>query len=174
MADIDARVADIILRKPTMEDGAAFHDLVSECPPLDENSIYCNLLQCTDFADTCMVAEKEGRLAGLVSGYLKPREPNVYFLWQVGVHEAARGHGLALRMIQSILARDFCRGVDELQCTITRSNTASRGLFHALAEAEGAEISEHDYFTEAHFGGGGHEAEFQFRVRPLKTPKAGG
>ena len=174
MAEIDARFDGITLRKPTVEDGAEFHALVRECKPLDENSVYCNLLQCTDFADTCMVAEKDGRLVGLLSGYLKPAEPQVYFLWQVGVSEAARGHGLALKMVQAVLARDFCRNVRELQCTITRSNEPSRALFRAVAEAEGASVTEEDYFLERHFGDGGHEAEYLFHIHPLKTPKATG
>lgn len=161
---------DISLRIPTAEDGARLHALVRECKPLDENSIYCNLLQCTHFADTCVVAEKAGQLVGFVTGYRMPRQPSVYFLWQVGVSAAGRGHGLGRRMIQHILAREACRGVTELNTTITRSNEASRALFAGLARAEGAEMTEQEYFTEAHFGGAGHEAEFLFRIRPLASP----
>ena len=161
---------EIVLRPPTVDDGAPLHALVRDCRPLDENSIYCNLLQCTHFADTCVVAEKDGHLVGFVSGYRLPRDPSVYFLWQVGVSRAGRGHGLGRRMIQHILAREACRGVAELNTTITRSNEASRALFAAVARAEGAEVSEHEYFSEAHFGGAGHEAEFLFRIRPLASP----
>lgn len=170
MSEIDAQFDGITLRKPTAEDGAPLHALVRECKPLDENSTYCNLLQCTHFADTCIVAEKAGGLVGFVSGYRKPREPHIYFLWQVGVAEAGRGHGLAKRMIQAILAREDCSGVTELNTTVTPSNQPSRKLFAALAEAESAEMTEHDYFTAEHFGGSGHEPEYLFRIRPLDTP----
>ena len=94
----------ITLRRPTVDDGARLHALVRECKPLDENSVYCNLLQCTHFADTCVVAEKQGQLVGFVTGYRKPGEPHVYFLWQVGVSAAGRGHGLGRRMIRDIWA----------------------------------------------------------------------
>ncbi|WP_440996362.1 diaminobutyrate acetyltransferase [Arhodomonas sp. SL1] len=164
---------EITLRQPTAEDGAPLHALVRECKPLDENSVYCNLLQCTHFADTCIVAEKGGRLVGFVTGYRMPRDPSIYFLWQVGVAAGGRGHGLGRRMIQSILSRDSCRGVTELNTTITRSNTASRALFAAVAEAEGAQMSEHEYFTAEHFGGAGHEAEYLFRIAPLSSPPRG-
>lgn len=166
MAEFD----EIKLRKPSVEDGAALHALVRECKPLDENSIYCNLLQCTHFADTCIVAEKAGRLVGFVTGYRMPAAPEIYFLWQVGVSADGRGHGLGRRMIQGILAREACRGVTELNTTITRSNEASRALFAALARAEGGQLSEHEYFTAEHFGGSGHESEYLFRIRPLSSP----
>lgn len=160
----------IILRRPAAEDGAPLHALVRKCKPLDENSIYCNLLQCTHFANTCIVAEKEGKLAGFVTGYRMPDHPGIYFLWQVGVAAAGRGHGLGKRMIQAILSREACRGVTELNTTITRSNEASRALFASVARAEGAEITEQEYFTAEHFGGSNHEPEYLFRIRPLSSP----
>jgi len=168
---IDAQFSGITLRKPGVEDGAALHRLVRECRPLDENSVYCNVLQCTHFADTCVVAEKGGDLVGFVTGYRLPDNPEVYFLWQVGVGEGGRGHGLGKRMIQAILSRPFCRGVTELNTTITRSNEASRGLFASFARDEGAEMTEHEWLTEAHLDG--HSAEYLFRIRPLSTPRAG-
>lgn len=172
MARVDAELDGITLRKPTAEDGLALHELVHACRPLDENSRYCNLLQCTHFADTCIVAEMEGRLVGFVSGYRMPRQPHVYFLWQVGVAAAGRGRGLALRMIRTLLAREDCRGVTELHTTVTPSNQPSRRLFAALAEAEGAELREQAFLTADHFGGSDHEPEPLLRIAPLRTPPA--
>lgn len=172
MTEEDRTLGGIALRRPTAEDGAPLHALVRACEPLDENSIYCNLLQCTHFASTCVVAEREGRLVGFVSGYRPPEEPHVYFLWQVGVAAEGRGHGLALRMIHAILEREACRGVTELHTTVTPSNTPSRRLFAALARAEGAEMSEEEHFRAEHFGESGHEPEPLFRIRPLSTPPA--
>lgn len=109
---------------------------------------------------------------GFVTGYRKPKEAYIYFLWQVGVSEHGRGHGLATRMIQAILAREDCRGVIELNTTVTPSNEPSRALFRGLAEAEGAGISEHDYFSAEDFGAHDHEPECLFRIQPLTTPSA--
>jgi L-2,4-diaminobutyric acid acetyltransferase len=158
---------EIELRMPTIDDGAALHALVKECPPLEENSMYCNLLQCTHFADTCILADKGGRLVGYVTGYRLPREPHVFFLWQVGVAPAGRGHGLGHRMVQAILDRLKPEGVTELQTTVVRSNEPSRALFRSIARDNGAELTEHEMFMEEHFGGAGHEAEYMLRVAPL-------
>merc|ERR1712169_161542 len=38
-------------RKPVSTDGSDVFALVERCKPLDVNSMYCNLLQCSHFAD---------------------------------------------------------------------------------------------------------------------------
>jgi L-2,4-diaminobutyric acid acetyltransferase len=159
---------DQVLREPTIDDGAALHELVRACPPLEQNSLYCNLLQCTHFAHSSIVAEKKGGLVGFVSGYRRPDAPHAYFLWQVGVASAGRGAGLGRRMIAAILARLEPEGVTELHTTVTRSNEASRALFKAVARDQGAQLTEHECFMERHFGRTGHQAEYLLRIAPLR------
>lgn len=170
MSEAEAERDDVRIRTPAVGDGAALHALVRACAPLDENSVYCNLLQCSHFASTCALAEREGELVGFVTGYRLPERPEVYFLWQVGVSAAGRGRGLALRMIRALLAREACRGVTELHTTVTPSNAPSRRLFAALARAEGAAMREQEGFTAEHFGGSEHEPESLFVIAPLSTP----
>ena len=76
--------AAIVLREPSAEDGPAVSALIAASPPLDGNSAYCNLLQCSDFAGTCVVAEREGRLLGWISAYRPPSHRDRIFVWQVG------------------------------------------------------------------------------------------
>ncbi|MBC7172413.1 MAG: MarR family transcriptional regulator, partial [Polyangiaceae bacterium] len=64
------------LREPESTDGPALHALVRICPPLDQNSLYCNLLQCTHFSATSIVAMQGGRLVGSVTGYVPPTAPD--------------------------------------------------------------------------------------------------
>ena len=71
--------ANLTIRKPKAVDGAAVNELIAECKPLDENSVYCNLLQCSHFADTCVIAELDGQPAGFVSGYIVPENPERLF-----------------------------------------------------------------------------------------------
>ena len=87
--------ARFLIRTPKKEDGQAIWDLIAACPPLDQNSMYCNILQCTHFADTCVLAERGGMPVGWLSAYFPPTEPETLFVWQVAVHEKARGEGLA-------------------------------------------------------------------------------
>lgn len=140
------------LRKPVAKDGAEIWKLVRACRPLDENSMYCNLLQCDHFTDTCVVAELSGEVVGWVSAYVMPNEPDTLFVWQVAVSDAARGRGLGALMLQSILNRPQCEDVTRVQTTITADNEASWALFRKFARSRGAEMDVEAYYTQAlHF-----------------------
>ncbi|MGG7646377.1 diaminobutyrate acetyltransferase [Rhodovulum sp. YNF3179] len=145
---------ELTFRKPEDTDGAAIWNLIRESKPLDENSMYCNLIQCTDFADTCVVAEMKGDVVGWISGYIKPSDPDTVFVWQVAVSETARGMGLASRMLEALLRRPACKDVTRLQTTITRSNEASWALFSRFCERREGEMDHEPHFTrDEHFDG---------------------
>src|SRR3546814_14934718 len=98
-------MAGLHLRKPDARDGPAITALIARCPPLDRNSAYCNLIQCTHFADHCVVAEAGGRIVGWVSGHRPPSDPRAFFVWQVAVAREGRGNGLASRMLKTLPTR---------------------------------------------------------------------
>jgi diaminobutyrate acetyltransferase len=104
---------------PRSEDGPAITALIGNCPPLDSNSAYCNLLQCTHFAQTCVVAERDGEIVGWISAYRTPSGPTELFVWQVAVDASARGLGLGRRMLDNFMARPAVKDVDSLITTIT-------------------------------------------------------
>lgn len=140
------------LRMPRAEDGAAIWELVRACKPLDENSMYCNMIQCDHFADTCVLAEVKGEVAGWVSAYVMPNDPETLFVWQVAVAEKARGMGLGALMLQAILNREACEGVQRIQTTITSDNEASWALFRKFGKLQGASLDVQPYYTQAlHF-----------------------
>jgi L-2,4-diaminobutyric acid acetyltransferase len=147
----DARVAH--LRKPTAEDGAEIWQLVRDCAPLDENSMYCNLIQADHFSDTCVVAEVDGQIVGWVSGHMIPGE-DAFFVWQVAVSAAARGMGLGSKMLTHLVARPECNGARELKTTITKSNKASWALFSSFARKLGGDLTDEPHFEkDRHFDG---------------------
>jgi L-2,4-diaminobutyric acid acetyltransferase len=158
---------DLILRTPSADDGPALHHLIASCPPLDRNSRYCNLLQVTHFADTAVVADRGGVLQGSVTGYLVPGAPDTLFIWQVAVHEQARGQGLATRMIEEIAGREICRSVRWLETTIDPDNAASWRAFQKFAEARGAPAQQALHFSrQVHFEGV-HGDEVLLRIGPF-------
>lgn len=158
---------DIELRKPVVTDGPAVTALIAASPPLDANSAYCNLLQCTDFADFCIVAERNHQLIGWVSGYRPPVEPQNFFVWQVAVATTARGERLAGRMIEALLARSENAGVTHLTTTVTEENGASWALFEGLARKWQIPLRKSARFEcGAHFAGA-HGTEWQARIGPL-------
>jgi len=157
----------ICFRTPEADDGPAVTDLIASCPPLDSNSRYCNLLQCTHFSDTCLLAERDGQAVGFVSGYILPRQPDTLFIWQVAVASSARGQGVGKRMLTSLLWNPACQGVRRLETTITPKNRASWALFQRLAEELKADIREELYFErEIHFSGQ-HDPEYLVQIGPF-------
>ena len=159
-------------RKPQRSDGSTVHALVKRCEPLDLNSLYSYLLLCTDFADTCVVAEADGEVVGFVSGYLKPADPTVLFIWQVAVSPEARGLGVGKGMLREALSRPACVHVRHLDTTVTPSNAASWAMFYSLARERGALCVRQPIFRAEDFGGETHEEEHLLRIGPFDEREA--
>jgi L-2,4-diaminobutyric acid acetyltransferase len=155
-----------LLREPCIADGAALFRLVRACPPLDLNSLYAYLLLCAHQARTCVLAEGSTGIAGFVSAYRLPDRPDVAFVWQVAVAPDARGQGLALHMLEHLLARPALAGCRRLETTVTPSNAASRRVFAMLAASLGAQIEERTFFSREDFQDPHHEPEMLIGIGP--------
>jgi len=142
------------MRRPDANDGYAVHELIARCPPLDTNSLYCNLLQCTHFADTCVVALEGDRAVGFLSAYVIPKQTEALFVWQVAVAPEARNRGLGGRMLMDLLDRPVCSDIRYLKTTITETNEPSWSLFEALARKLHAPLEQQLLFDrQRHFHG---------------------
>ena len=159
------------IRAPISTDGSKVWKLIGATSALDDNSLYCNLLQATHFAATCAIAEQDGEVVGWLSGYIPPEHPDTYFVWQVCVSDAARGQGLGRRLIGDVLARPVCRAVTTLQCTITHDNEPSWGLFAGIARKLNAQLQQVELFEkDAHFDGL-HDSEYAVSIGPFSPEK---
>ncbi|MEQ8389309.1 MAG: diaminobutyrate acetyltransferase [Alphaproteobacteria bacterium] len=159
--------AEISFRRPTAEDGEEIWSLVGACPPLDQNTLYCYLLQCSHFRDTCIVGERDGRAVGWISGYRPPEEPDTLFVWQVAVHSDARGEALARRLIQALLHRDSLADVNWIKTTVTPDNAASWAMFRSLAQALDAPMASEEWFEQERHFGGRHPSEHLVTIGPF-------
>jgi len=154
-------------KTPTADDGPALHRLIADCPPLDVNSRYCNLLQVSHFADTCVLAELDGELVGSVTGYRLPGDPSTVFVWQVAVHPKGRGMGLGRRMLHALVDRPACEGVRYMDTTITEDNVASWKMFEGFAADRDAPTDRRVFFdSQKHFDGA-HASEMLLRIGPF-------
>lgn len=151
------------LRKPNAKDGSDIWSLVRSCKPLDENSMYANLIQADHFRDTCVLAEMDGEVVGWISGHMIPDEKEL-FVWQVAVSPKARGLGLGKKMLLELIERDACDDADHLKTTITKDNAASWALFRSFARAIGGELTDKPHFhSDAHFDGK-HDTEYMVTI----------
>lgn len=154
-----------VLRRPVAEDGADIWALVRNSKPLDENSMYCNLIQCDHFRETCVVAELDGDIVGWVSGHVLPYDAATLFIWQVAVAEAVRGCGLASIMLGELVRRDACKSVTRVQTTITADNAASWALFRRFARFQRSKLDIQPYFTQSAHLRDRHKSENMVTIR---------
>ncbi|MGR3321832.1 MAG: diaminobutyrate acetyltransferase [Pseudooceanicola sp.] len=157
------------LRKPEATDGAGIWELVRACKPLDENSMYCNIVQAEHFRDTCVVAEMDGEIVGWISGHMIPSKDEI-FVWQVAVSPKARGLGLGKKMLVELIERDACDDATHLKTTITEDNDASWALFRGFARAIGGELSDEPHYeSDTHFEGR-HDTEHMVTISIPEAP----
>ena len=161
---------DVVLRHPVLEDGTAVFDLVDACKPLDLNSHYLYLLQCSHFAPTCVVATLHGEVVAWVSGYIPPNRTDTFFVWQVAVGEKARGLGLGKKLITWVLAQQT--GIQKIHTSITPDNAASWGLFKSLARDWGSDLTSRDWFDKQSHFGGRHNTEVLVEIALPTSPLA--
>lgn len=157
----------IVLRKPTDADGASMWRLARDSGVLDLNSPYAYLMFARFFEDTCVIAESGSEAVGFVTAFVPPDNPDIIFIWQIGVSEACRGQGIAKQMIHELLRRKECKSARFLEATVSPSNKASKALFTRMAKEfrTNCEISE--CFPTRLFPGGAHEAEWTYRIGPI-------
>ena len=159
---------ELTFRSPSSEDGSDVWALIRDSGALDENSMYCNLVQCEHFSETCVIAELDGVIVGWISAFIPPDAPDTLFVWQVAVGEQARGRGVAKKMLAELFDRPVCADVKHLKTTITADNEASWALFNSFAANMDAELNrEPHYKRDTHFGGK-HATEYMVTVGEIE------
>jgi len=130
----------LTLRRPSPTDGAALWRLVRDMGGLELNSAYFYLLYCRDYADSCLIAEDEGELAGFVLGHRPPTRPDSLFVWQIGVAPGMRQRGVGRHLLNALIQRRTQHVHDPrqawrfLEASVSPDNHASLQLFRGLAE----------------------------------------
>ncbi|MFW5926820.1 MAG: diaminobutyrate acetyltransferase [Wenzhouxiangella sp.] len=155
-----------VFRKARPEDGAKMYELVREMGGLELNTAYFYVLFCIDFADTCVVAEVDGEMAGFVLGHRPPKRPDTVFVWQVGVAPWMRKQGLARRLLEAFLEQN--PDARWLEASVTPSNKPSRKLFRSVARDHGVGCNVDTFMLAEHFPDG-HEPEELFRIGPFES-----
>lgn len=166
-ARTDLLYENLELRSPRPTDAYQLNRLVAASPPLDSNSVYCNLLQCLHFADTSVAALINDEVVGFISAYCPPNEPEILFVWQVVVAESVRGSGLAKHMLGWLVDQPATEKAIGLATTITLKNTASWALFESFARDCGVIPAKSLLFQKERHFASQHDDEYLLRITPL-------
>ena len=158
---------EVVLRAPTVADGAALWRLAEASGGLDLNSPYAYLLWCRDFAEASVVATLGGVAVGYVIGFVRPAATDTLFVWQITVAPDARGRGLAAAMLDHLAARLAPTGVGWLEASVTPGNEASWRTFARFADRRGAATEQAPLFDAADFPTP-HDPEVLVRIGPFE------
>ncbi|UOD49219.1 diaminobutyrate acetyltransferase [Orrella daihaiensis] len=161
--------SSLTFRAPNQRDGVAVWRAVQQAGTLEPNTAYFYLIFCSDFRETCLIAEDDKAIAGVLIGYHPPNDPETAFCWQIGVLPAWRGQGLGKRMLCAWLNLPANREVNWVTATVADDNAASDQLFRSFARSLSATCSVEPHFTADHFPAG-HRPEPIYRIGPI--PKA--
>jgi len=140
--------------------------LTANRPYVGLNSRYTYFLLAKDFANTCVVAEHQGKIIGFSSGYLSPAKEDTFFSWEAVVHKDYRGNSLQKQML---LRQIWLTSAKYFEGTVNPSNKASKRTFLGLAHLLGTKCEESIIFSEDDFENDGHEAEILYRVGPISS-----
>ena len=166
MSNITAK--NVQIAEPTSSDTGDIYGLIGQCPPLDQNSIYCNFIQAEHFSRTSAIAFGPGNEAiGFVSGFAIPERPHHLFVWQVAVSEKARGIGLAKQMVYDIVARPATVPFVFIEATIAEENAASWALFGKISKEYGAPLKTIKRLRGDHVFNGEQPSEMLIGIGPL-------
>ncbi|MDD5360190.1 MAG: diaminobutyrate acetyltransferase [Sulfurovaceae bacterium] len=157
----------ITFRHPNKNDTREIFVLIKNSKPLDLNSEYLYLLQTTYFSNTCMVAERKNKIIGFVSGFIDPKDKDIFFIWQVAVDNSVRGCGVGFGMLKALFASKNIVHTKCIHTTISPSNISSQKLFEKFAnelnfDKEISIFATKDDFKEA------HEDELLYKFKPIK------
>lgn len=155
---------DWIFRQPRSKDGFNIHKLIESCPPLDKNSLYCNLLQASLFKQSCLVATFNEQIVGFVSAFFKSDKVDELFIWQIAVLPSMRGKGLAFLLLQNLLQQKKLTTIKAIETSITKSNEGSWRLFNKFNKSYGNKSSISILFDKYEHLNEKHETEYLYRI----------
>jgi len=157
---------EVSFRKARAADAGAIWKLVCADSTLEANSPYAYVLLATHFQDTCWIAEQRGELAGFVTAYHPPTDPDAIFVWQVCSAPQWRGHGIGTALLQN-LVRATRPQTRYLTATVTPDNQASEKLFRGFARRINAPVQVGEGFPASLFPDERSQPEMLFRVGPF-------
>lgn len=159
-------VNKIHFRTPSIEDGPVVWQLVQAAGTLEVNTAYFYLIFCEEFQNSCLLAEQDGQVVGVVLGFRRPKSIETLFCWQIGVLPSARGQGLAKQMLKAWIRLAGNESVSRVQASVAKDNVASDRLFRAFARDLGAQCNITPWLTSPLLPSG-HSDEPLYDISPI-------
>lgn len=157
---------NVEFRPPEPADATAAWELVANTPNLDDNSLYYYMIWFRDFADASLVATVDDAFIGFLTGYRRPDEPDVYFVWQEAVQPRHGIPDLGVKLFERAVEHQVATGAKFVEASVSAANKSIIMVLRKLAKKYSTEIEKSILFPADHFPGGHHD-EILYRIGPL-------
>jgi len=154
---------NVTIRQAGEEEFLEIHRFISGCGVLESYAEHFFKIILRYFGNTSFLAEADGKIAGLMWGFGSQKDPETFFLWQIGVDPAFRGEGIAHRIMEHAEEHLPRLGFRRIEVTVAPENVPSRRLFERRGyenisaregktiEVDGALAVEDYYRPDGHF-----------------------
>jgi len=153
------------IRKVSSKDAEGILEFVRTCPPLGKHTLFTYWLFCNYFSDTCYIGEIENEIVAICTGFRSTSNPQIYYLWQLGVKDSLRKKGYALALITRSFNRAKDLGCSFFQFSIEPGLVASEASFYRFARNIGKEIEQIDSIRLVDFPEGKKIDDRLFQIR---------
>ena len=120
----------INIRNSKEEDFSEIYEFVKKCPPLETYGEHFYKIILRYFGDTSIVAvDSEGKIVGFSFGFVSQKDPETFFIWQIGIREGMRGTGTGSKLIEGIINSAKEKRCKRIELTVDTTNTASQKFF---------------------------------------------
>ena len=116
------------------------HLHLASCPPLDLHTGFTYWVLTQYNSRYCFAAELDGEICAVLTAVRTDNPDPQIYVWQVGVGTAARGLGLAGRLLEHLVAAMRRDRIGSFQVSIAPSNHSSLQVFTKFAERSGASL----------------------------------
>jgi L-2,4-diaminobutyric acid acetyltransferase len=110
------------------------------CKPLGVHTGYTYWVMFHHFNESCFVIQDGGNIIGYVSGMKSQSHSDVFFLWQIGVAEEARGKGYSYLLLEKIFEAAKRMNCKKMQFSLEDLDGASFKSFSGFARKHNREM----------------------------------
>jgi diaminobutyrate acetyltransferase len=133
------------VRNPGEGDFLRVHNFVKQCDTIETYPKHLFKIITRYLGNSCYIAEIGDRIIGFSMGMRSQRDPETFFLWQIGVIPGLRGKGVAKELVEAMERRARSLGCSKIEATVDPANRQSYRLFEGMgyvnvSEREGETI----------------------------------
>lgn len=115
-----------------LEEVFKIHELIGKLEGLVQHPVHFYNIMIRYFGNTFFVAKEGDKIAGFVWGFISQSDPEVLFLWQIGVTEEYRGNQLSRKLIDSFTQAARDNGCTRIHATVEPENIPSWKMFEKM------------------------------------------